>query len=86
MQNYTFTVKIARLFYMNIQNIIFDLGNVIINIDPELTIKAFSAFVPEKEDTIRKEVLKSSFSRTLKLGKSRMNSSEMAFAKYITLN
>ena len=54
---------------MNIQNIIFDLGNVIINIDPELTIKAFSEYAPEKEDVIRKEVLKSPFFQDFETGK-----------------
>ena len=54
---------------MNIQNIIFDLGNVIINIQPELTIKAFSEFVPEKEATIRQEVLKSPFFQDYETGK-----------------
>lgn len=54
---------------MDIQNLIFDLGNVIINIEPELTIKAFSEFVPHKADLIRQEVLRSPFFHDFETGK-----------------
>ncbi|MEO1654266.1 MAG: HAD family phosphatase [Bacteroidota bacterium] len=54
---------------MEIKNIIFDLGNVIINIDVALTVKAFIALAPEKVDYIQENVLQSAFFHDFETGK-----------------
>ncbi len=40
-----------------VQNIIFDLGNVILDIDPTLTIARFVEYAPEQEEEIKKSLL-----------------------------
>ncbi len=52
-----------------IQNLIFDLGNVIINIDVPLTVQALVELAPEKSASLAQEVLKTDFFFDFEVGR-----------------
>ncbi len=50
-------------------SIIFDLGNVIIDIDPSKTVQAFEQLIPEAAGKIREQILKTEFFHDFETGK-----------------
>lgn len=53
---------------IHIRNLIFDLGNVIINIDPPRSVKAFAELVPEQAEAIQNQLLKTDFFNKFETG------------------